>query len=83
MPIRVTFCSHFTFKLVQTSIMLALGHRLPALGQRLAPAAAAASSPYLSCVRFKRSAAKSSRVSAATGAGTTSIARHTYVKLKC
>ncbi|KAG6604604.1 protein RecA [Phytophthora cinnamomi] len=47
--------------------MLRLGLRLPALGQRLAPATTACASPYLSCVRFKRSAAKSGRVSAASG----------------
>ncbi|KAF1780305.1 P-loop containing nucleoside triphosphate hydrolase [Phytophthora cactorum] len=37
------------------------------LGSRLAPVAATVCSPYLSCVRFKRSAAKSGRVSAASG----------------
>ncbi|KAI9986037.1 hypothetical protein PInf_024879 [Phytophthora infestans] len=47
--------------------MLRIGLRLPVLGPRLAPAAATAISPYLSCVRFKRAAAKSGRVSAASG----------------
>ncbi|KAF1777298.1 P-loop containing nucleoside triphosphate hydrolase [Phytophthora cactorum] len=47
--------------------MLRLGPRLPMLGSRLAPVAATVCSPYLSCVRFKRSAAKSGRVSAASG----------------
>ncbi|KAF1777295.1 P-loop containing nucleoside triphosphate hydrolase [Phytophthora cactorum] len=47
--------------------MLRLGPCLPMLGSRLAPVAATVCSPYLSCVRFKRSAAKSGRVSAASG----------------
>ncbi|KAE8878874.1 hypothetical protein PF005_g23712 [Phytophthora fragariae] len=47
--------------------MLRLGLRLPTLGQRLAPTATTCGSPYLSSVRFKRSAAKSARVSAASG----------------
>ncbi|KAL4114438.1 hypothetical protein PRIC2_014376 [Phytophthora ramorum] len=47
--------------------MLRLSSRLSVLGQRVAPAAAASCSPYLTSVRFKRSAAKSGRVSAASG----------------
>ncbi|KAF4322206.1 hypothetical protein BBO99_00002825 [Phytophthora kernoviae] len=47
--------------------MLRLGARLSALGQQLPAAAASSISPRLNFVRFKRSAAKSGRVSAATG----------------
>ncbi|CAI5716904.1 unnamed protein product [Peronospora destructor] len=47
--------------------MLRRDSRLFALRQRLTPATAAFPSPYLSCVRFKRSSAKSSHVSVASG----------------
>ncbi|CAI5739368.1 unnamed protein product [Peronospora destructor] len=47
--------------------MLRRNSRLFALGQRLTPATAAFPAPYLSCVRFKRSSAKSSHVSVASG----------------
>ncbi|CAH0485036.1 unnamed protein product [Peronospora farinosa] len=47
--------------------MLRRNSRLFALKERLTPATAALSSPYLSCVRFKRSSAKSGYVSVASG----------------
>ncbi|KAG7401295.1 hypothetical protein PHYBOEH_002099 [Phytophthora boehmeriae] len=47
--------------------MLRLGARLPALGQRLPAAVASSVPPHLNLVRFKRSTAKSGRVSASTG----------------
>ncbi|KAK1933978.1 Protein RecA [Phytophthora citrophthora] len=47
--------------------MLRFSSQLPALRARLAPATSAICSPYLNVVRFKRSAAKSGRVSAASG----------------
>ncbi|CAI5721462.1 unnamed protein product [Peronospora effusa] len=47
--------------------MLRRNSRLFALKERLSPATAALFSPYLSCVRFKRSSAKSGHVSVASG----------------